>query len=60
MAQSKPSVLREQTEKLKSAHDLGRSEHLERAAIKFDERRWKSSRALKAPEINFVDGSRGR
>uniref|UniRef100_A0A914H0K1 Piwi domain-containing protein n=1 Tax=Globodera rostochiensis TaxID=31243 RepID=A0A914H0K1_GLORO len=54
----KPSVLREQTEKLKSALDLGRSEHLERAAIKFDERPMEvEARILKTPEMNFGDQS---
>uniref|UniRef100_A0A183BNY3 PAZ domain-containing protein n=1 Tax=Globodera pallida TaxID=36090 RepID=A0A183BNY3_GLOPA len=54
----KPSVLREQTEKLKSALDLGRSEHLERAAIKFDDRPMEvESRILRTPEMNFGDQS---
>uniref|UniRef100_A0A183BPR4 Piwi domain-containing protein n=1 Tax=Globodera pallida TaxID=36090 RepID=A0A183BPR4_GLOPA len=54
----KPFVLREQTEKLKFALDFGRNEHLERAAIKFDEQPMEvESRILKTPEMNFGDQS---
>uniref|UniRef100_A0A183CEM9 SET domain-containing protein n=1 Tax=Globodera pallida TaxID=36090 RepID=A0A183CEM9_GLOPA len=41
-AVTKPSVLREQTEKLKPALDLGRSEHLEQARLDSTNDRWKS------------------